>query len=571
MFAPRARAAASWLAILSLFTPVFLSACSSVDIASKPAKITMAPNPTEKDEAANYKEAMTYLLAARQTLLAKARHRDTYDTVTKVGEGVGLAGAVANIGGDNATDPVTGFLTFGSINYAANKDVNPLGLATVYRTGANNLECIRAAAIGGHQDIVQAWSELTFADEDSNGVSAKRNAGDFKASNEYKRVANAILKLRTDITKVDDFRGAAEADLVKAQTAVEDAKTSSAAAGALPKKTKAARKAAQKATAAAAQAATDANKASRDAQDEASLLTARYDSPIKEAVTAIGEGRDALRITQRLLSDTALGEHILSGVNATLYAVNRDALDRSPDADAILQSASALGAFLDTGLGLSNKMKSVRTDMDKNRRGASLTAADDHGLDFTHDIAELNSAVAALPVISIDSDMSAVDKCRYSAQARMPVTVAPSPVALKAGESKALDVTGSAPFFVSWDGTAPENVTVDTTDGVKLTVGDKAADGSLHFHVRDSLGTDSDMITLNVTAAPKTDPSPAPGTTTTTTTTTSTPPATTDPTTDGTTGDDKTKTTTEKKTVTKKVAVAGAPGVSPGRRQPGGG
>src|ERR1700754_2876724 len=98
-----------------------LASCATIDLPKQ--------NPVTSNATVGYDKAIVYLQQARAALLDKARAHESYDTVTKAGVAVGIAGAGVSSALHDSTKPVVHFLTLGAVSYIANQDVAPAPLA----------------------------------------------------------------------------------------------------------------------------------------------------------------------------------------------------------------------------------------------------------------------------------------------------------------------------------------------------------------------------------------------------------------------------------------------------------
>jgi len=75
-----------------LVTASLLSGCVAVDIPDR-SRAGIVTNPTSLNRQATFIEGMNYLQLARTTLRRRSRNMETFDAVTRLGVGIGVAGA----------------------------------------------------------------------------------------------------------------------------------------------------------------------------------------------------------------------------------------------------------------------------------------------------------------------------------------------------------------------------------------------------------------------------------------------------------------------------------------------
>ncbi|HEY8571588.1 hypothetical protein [Phenylobacterium sp.] len=224
-----------------------------------------------------------------------------------------------------------------------------------------------------------------------------------------------------------------------------------------------------------------------------------YAADILNANTAISSARSALRQLRIFLANNGLGEQVLTGVNGTLQAVNQQALAQTPDIDAIFQSGSVFGTFLNTGATWTSQIRTAQTSLaDALKASHSSTALKQR---FGRDLIGLQAAISRIPSLSIDADLKTIGQCRTVFSVLKPVSVSPNPITLTAGgDSAKLTVTGTGPFAAHGTplGIAFDGIAKPPT----ITAAASAAPGDYNFSVSDALGVDSGPIPLKVQAKP---------------------------------------------------------------------
>jgi len=104
-----------------------------------------APTSKRDDGALTYGQASTYVEGARQNIEKRLGEVDELEAATKLGVGVGIAGAATAAAFDARDNPILGLLTLGALSYTANQAVAPKTLAPLYNAGLENLDCIDGA------------------------------------------------------------------------------------------------------------------------------------------------------------------------------------------------------------------------------------------------------------------------------------------------------------------------------------------------------------------------------------------------------------------------------------------
>lgn len=244
--------------------------------------------------------------------------------------------------------------------------------------------------------------------------------------------------------------------------------------------------------------------------EKAASLTTSVEPALHAVASAEAAVTNMRLFAMRVNGDTIVGEKVLTAVNGTLEIVNIQALDRTPDVDAILQSGSAFGTFLKAGAGWASQISDAKTALDKaltnanagSQAGGKLKAAKLQE-DFIRDQLALKAVLAKIPDLSVEGDLDDISACRVVLGAVAPVNVTPNPVVIVAGgEAVALAITGRKTFVAK---NLPADVTFDPYGNKPtLKASDAARAGDYTFHVVDGNGIDSGEVKLTITAKAKT-------------------------------------------------------------------
>jgi hypothetical protein len=232
--------------------------------------------------------------------------------------------------------------------------------------------------------------------------------------------------------------------------------------------------------------------------------------PIADALDVLTPARSVLRKLRNFKKDPGVGERVLSGVNGTLQVVNQLALAQTPDVDAILQSGSAFGLFLNSGATWSKEAQDVLAKLKSMKPVTQGTSPIDAVIaDLANHQLQLKVAVARIPDLSIASQLSAINECQTVVEALKPITVSPSPIVLQAGgDPVQLTITGAGPFVAKG---LPTGVTFNSS-ALTLVAADGVGVKEYTIHVVGH-GVDSGPLPLKVEAKPKPVETPtAPGT-----------------------------------------------------------
>lgn len=447
------------LAPLGLLPLALLTGCVTVD-APEPA-VKRVLNPTASNQLVSYDAAMDYLQVTRRAYLDRARVLEGVDATTRAGVGLSVVGAgISATLEHHAAKKAGKFLTYGAASFIANKNIAPIEISRVYRAGATNLECIRAAAVVGAKDAAQINAELTARP---------------KVLEDVTNAANALEAVVFDIQEL---------------VAKPPAPAKVVAPAAKPP----------------AKKGVKAAKLEPEPETEAPEKVGDLLAPADQAINAVKEARKVVRAVTLFKTDAGLGERVLASVNGTRQVVNDLALSRTPDVEAILQSGAAFARFTSTGVGWIGDIKTARDSLTEAFDTAGKTQSVKKGgqVEILRNRLQaqelvLRAALAAVPDISLADDFAAIAQCQTAVGVYKPVTVSPNPIkATLGGDPVKLTLTGKAPFTGR---DLPNNVAFDgTANPPLLKAGEKAEAGDHTIRFTDAWGVDSGGVTLTLEA-----------------------------------------------------------------------
>jgi hypothetical protein len=239
----------------------------------------------------------------------------------------------------------------------------------------------------------------------------------------------------------------------------------------------------------------------KDISDAVAARNARYDDVVAKAQSSVAQAKLVENKLDAYLKATPIGEAMVSGVNATITAVNKQLLEKSPNLDAIAQAGSIFGTFISANSGVKGQIQSAL-----NTFGAKAvrSVGNDPLLDrFTKDLDALQTVLTQIPAQLDPPNVAAIARCQTQFAADAVVTVQPpGPLSLTDGDPPLrLTPTGKAPFQLLWVGPVPNDVDVNLGfNQITLTAHAGATEHTNTFRIVDFSGKSSSDVTLNVHA-----------------------------------------------------------------------